>query len=581
MANGTKIGDLNISYFKVGGSDCSIYLGNTLVYPTSPSSQTPCFAVVDDISDYTDTDFVDVFESSTDKWYKLNNLNEYEEYGVYGEGRNITYYDGKLTIDGDYEYEWNGSSWVNLGEVSGYTIHSPEYLERSASANGYLPLGETFQLNTTIEMNFQMTQAKGFAIIGDNFASDSTDWRMFLNYDSGQNNLLSYDFLNTRIQYNTGNWSKKFNLRIGNYYIDDIETGTRLMSGTKKTSFTRPNQLYLFNLVGTTPQQNTDYGHIYNTKIYQDGTMVKDYIPWTDGNGTYGMWDRVSNQSVPSIGQMTGSSVVHDVVVESDYPEYYTEKTEPENNVVFNDMTEALAYECPWVGMNAFIGGDKYIFTSAYTWEYDSSRLPSGYTEVEYIQNYVSTSDSINNLAYLDTMFIPNHNTRTVATIKIDKATTNPRIFGFGFWNSLAYMVSCENTIGASNSYIYYKFGDNSTWYTTTINTNLMKHTYDLNNNGNLVIDDNVIASLPTTSFTGNETMAIFTSKRSGSTPIQYTEVMYGKMYSFKVYDNGTLVRDFVPCIRDVDDVAGAYDTINNVFYGSANNNRFVAGAPI
>ena len=35
MANGTKIGDLNISYFKVGGSDCSIYLGNTLVYPTT------------------------------------------------------------------------------------------------------------------------------------------------------------------------------------------------------------------------------------------------------------------------------------------------------------------------------------------------------------------------------------------------------------------------------------------------------------------------------------------------------------------------------------------------------------------
>lgn len=35
MANGIKIGDLNISYFKVGGSDCSIYLGNTLVYPTT------------------------------------------------------------------------------------------------------------------------------------------------------------------------------------------------------------------------------------------------------------------------------------------------------------------------------------------------------------------------------------------------------------------------------------------------------------------------------------------------------------------------------------------------------------------
>jgi len=36
MANTIKIGNLDISYFKVGGSDCSIYLGTTLLYPTTP-----------------------------------------------------------------------------------------------------------------------------------------------------------------------------------------------------------------------------------------------------------------------------------------------------------------------------------------------------------------------------------------------------------------------------------------------------------------------------------------------------------------------------------------------------------------
>ena len=34
MANGIKIGNLDISSFKVGGADCSIYLGDTKLYPT-------------------------------------------------------------------------------------------------------------------------------------------------------------------------------------------------------------------------------------------------------------------------------------------------------------------------------------------------------------------------------------------------------------------------------------------------------------------------------------------------------------------------------------------------------------------
>ena len=31
---GVKIGNIDVSYFKVGVSDCSIYLGETLLYPT-------------------------------------------------------------------------------------------------------------------------------------------------------------------------------------------------------------------------------------------------------------------------------------------------------------------------------------------------------------------------------------------------------------------------------------------------------------------------------------------------------------------------------------------------------------------
>lgn len=208
-------------------------------------------------------------------------------------------------------------------------------------------------------------------------------------------------------------------------------------------------------------------------------------------------------------------------------------------------------------------------------------RLPQGYTEVEYIQNYSTTSVSTSNLAYIDTGFKPNQNTRTIADIKADKATTNSRIFGYGFWNGDGYSVTCENTIGASNGYFYYKFGYKSSWYTTTVHSDLNRHVFDHNNGGKLYIDDIEASTLPSTSFTSSVSMAVFTAKMSGGTPINLNEAIYGKMYSFKVYDNGTLVRDLVPCVRDSDNIAGAYDLVNDTFYGSGNSNRFVAGNPV
>jgi len=40
MADSIKIGNLDISAFKVGSSDCKIYLGDTLLYPTTPPTPT-------------------------------------------------------------------------------------------------------------------------------------------------------------------------------------------------------------------------------------------------------------------------------------------------------------------------------------------------------------------------------------------------------------------------------------------------------------------------------------------------------------------------------------------------------------
>lgn len=46
------------------------------------------------------------------------------------------------------------------------------------------------------------------------------------------------------------------------------------------------------------------------------------------------------------------------------------------------------------------------------------------------------------------------------------------------------------------------------------------------------------------------------------------------KLYSFKIYDNGTMVRDFVPC-KNASGVFGLYDIVNEQFYANAGSGSF------
>lgn len=51
-----------------------------------------------------------------------------------------------------------------------------------------------------------------------------------------------------------------------------------------------------------------------------------------------------------------------------------------------------------------------------------------------------------------------------------------------------------------------------------------------------------------------------------------------GKIYNLKLYDNGTLVRNFIPS-RNSSGVLGMYDIVNNKFYTNLGTGTFVGGA--
>lgn len=52
------------------------------------------------------------------------------------------------------------------------------------------------------------------------------------------------------------------------------------------------------------------------------------------------------------------------------------------------------------------------------------------------------------------------------------------------------------------------------------------------------------------------------------------------KLYSCQIYDNGTLIRDYIPC-KNESGAVGLWDDVNSVFYGNAGTGAFTAGPEV
>ena len=60
--------------------------------------------------------------------------------------------------------------------------------------------------------------------------------------------------------------------------------------------------------------------------------------------------------------------------------------------------------------------------------------------------------------------------------------------------------------------------------------------------------------------------------------PLDSTRQSISRLYYFKIYVEDELVRNFVPCYRKSDSVIGMYDTVNGVFYTNAGSGTFAKG---
>ena len=185
-------------------------------------------------------------------------------------------------------------------------------------------------------------------------------------------------------------------------------------------------------------------------------------------------------------------------------------------------------------------------------------KLPAGYRQVEYIES--------SGTQYIDTGFMPNGNTRVLCDFQLTRAFDESRaVFG-------------ARTSGTSQLYVLFHIGSNSfrnDYYNNIEKINvaneLARMIVDKNKNVTTLDGNTQTYTAVTTATTC--TMLLFAANYAGK--VDY--LAYAKIYSCQIYDNGTLIRDYVPCINPSGE-AGLYDLVYGVFYGNAGTGVFAVG---
>lgn len=333
-------------------------------------------------------------------------------------------------------------------------------------------------------------------------------------------------------QYNTGNGkstAKNSPTVVGTRLVAENTGNVMNVGGFDLTESSATfNTNYSIYLLATNDPDTNRYcisAKIYSCQIYDNGTLVRDYIPCKNASGTAGLYDLANGVFYNNVG--TGTF-------------------ETGNTVANKEIAHKLK--------KGFVGTANPSYRN----------LPEGYTQVNYIQS--------SGAQYIDTGFTPNQNSRVVMDCEANTLTSGG-IFPFGVrtsTSSAAFNVAVTTTQVFANFYTTYQFADYGNTYE--------RMTIDMNKNTTTFIGSSeVTISLTNGNFVANGTLILANLRQAGLV-LDSNFGWNGKIYSCQVYDNDILVRDYVPCIKSSGEI-GLYDMIEEKFYNNAGTGAFTAGS--
>ena len=343
-------------------------------------------------------------------------------------------------------------------------------------------------------------------------------------------------------------------LQIGWYSNSFITTGGASYSQTSYSARTigtaspigSPNKsLYLFAQHEGNSATWKVKAKLYSCTISSASGFVRNFIPCKDSSGTVGLYDVVGNQFYQNngTGSFTAGPETPSAVVDKITINYLGN-----NDVVDIDdkPIKELSKDAEWI-------------FQAVT-ELEESQLPSGYTQLEYIQS--------SGVQYIDTGFKPSGNSGIVVDYQqVGTIERQDPLFG-------ARQSSSNTAFGMwlSSDVTYPQYG-NVSYNTKPIS---------INNNTRLIykLDKGIAScgdktvSFSQLSFNSSYNLVLFSINTGGTVD---TRRISGKLYGCKIYDNDKIVRDFIPC-KNSSGVIGLYDTVNSQFYQNAGTGTFIAG---
>ena len=186
--------------------------------------------------------------------------------------------------------------------------------------------------------------------------------------------------------------------------------------------------------------------------------------------------------------------------------------------------------------------------------------------------NYVNFIES-SGTQYINTEFNPNQNTRIIMDYQSGDACVVGSVytlFGVRVASSGMYWSLIKDSTSAWLLRHEYNTVYSTKWDMTET-TFKQRRTVEIN--GASATIDGTTKSYTAATFQFNYPIYLFASNEAG-TANYYTPM---KIYSCQIYDNGTLVRDYLPCL-DKDGVACLYDKVEKKCYYNAGTGEFTAG---
>jgi hypothetical protein len=195
-----------------------------------------------------------------------------------------------------------------------------------------------------------------------------------------------------------------------------------------------------------------------------------------------------------------------------------------------------------------------------------SRDLPGGYTQVQYIES--------SGTQYIDTGFRPSQDARVVMDAQITAASLSTHAVIFGCRTTATTGMFALGYAGHKSPQSFRSdYGSDQKSFEASVALN-KRHMFDKSKSA-CAIDSNSVTNAAS-AFQVECNLFLFANNDAGTlnnaTPM--------RLYSCRIYDGDSLVRDFVPC-KNPGGTVGLYDMANATFYAGSGSGTFKAGGTV